>query len=82
MTESDRPNFFVDEMVNGAFKNFRQEHHFTDLNGGTFLKDFFDYKSPLGVLGKLAENLFLKKYMTDLLGIRNSIVKEFAASDQ
>src|SRR5665811_1912859 len=32
VTEFDRPNYFVDEMVNGAFKNFRHEHHFTDLN--------------------------------------------------
>ncbi len=82
VTEFDRPNYFVDEMVNGAFKNFRHEHHFTDLNGGTLMKDYFDYKSPLGVLGKLADNLFLKRYMTDLLGIRNSIVKEFAESDR
>ena len=65
VTEFDRPNYFVDELVNGAFKNFRHEHHFTDLNDGTLMKDFFDYKSPLGILGKLADNLFLKTYMTN-----------------
>ncbi|MFT5736327.1 MAG: ligand-binding SRPBCC domain-containing protein [Maribacter sp.] len=82
VTEFDRPNFFVDEMVEGAFKNFRHGHHFTDLNEVTLMTDYFDYESPLGILGKLADNLFLKKYMTDLLELRYSIVKEFAESDK
>ena len=42
--------------------------------------DFFDYKSPFGILGKIADKLFLKKYMTELLTERNHIVKEFAES--
>ena len=28
ITEFDRPNYFVDEMVEGAFKSFRHEHYF------------------------------------------------------
>ena len=44
--------------------------------------DHFNYESPLGVLGKLADSLFLKKYMTDLLVKRNSIVKDFAESEK
>ncbi len=82
ITEFERPNLFVDAMVNGAFKSFRHEHHFTDFNGGTVMIDYFDYKSPLGVLGKIADKLFLKKYMVDLLEKRNKTVKEFAESDK
>lgn len=82
ITEFERPNLFVDEMVKGAFKSFRHEHHFTDINGGTLMIDYFDYKSPLGVLGKIADKLFLKKYMVDLLEKRNETVKEFAESDK
>ena len=81
ITEFDRPKYFVDEMVKGAFAQFKHEHHFTESNGGTLMTDFFDYKSPLGILGKLADELFLKKYMTELLIERNRIVKEFAESD-
>ena len=46
------------------------------------MTDFFDYKSPLGILGKLADKLFLKKYMTELLIERNRIVREFAESEK
>ncbi len=80
ITEFDRPNYFADEMISGAFSEFKHEHHFADLNGGTLMTDFFDYKSPLGILGKLADKIFLEKYMTDLLTERNRIVKEFAES--
>ena len=82
ITEFERPSMFVDEMVKGAFKSFRHEHHFEDLNGVTLMTDYFNYKSPFGILGKLADKLFLKKYMTDLLAERNRIVKDFAETDK
>lgn len=82
ITEFDRPIYFADEMISGAFKEFKHEHHFADLNGGTLMTDFFDYKSPFGILGKLADTLFLKKYMTELLEKRNRTVKEFAETEK
>jgi hypothetical protein len=45
------------------------------------MTDYFDYKSPLGILGELADCLFLENYMTRLLNDRNRIIKEFAESD-
>jgi ligand-binding SRPBCC domain-containing protein len=80
ITEFDKPNYFVDEMQKGAFKEFKHEHHFVELNGETLMTDIFNYKSPLGFLGKFADKVFLKKYMTELLTERNRVVKEFAES--
>ncbi len=82
ITEYDRPKYFADEMVKGTFKKFKHEHHFAESNDGTLMTDYFDYKSPFGILGKLADKLFLKKYMMELLIERNRIVKEFAESDK
>lgn len=42
------------------------------------MTDVFDYVSPYGILGKLADWLFLKRYMTDLLVQRNNGIKEYA----
>lgn len=80
ITEYDRPNYFTDEMVSGAFKSFKHEHYFAELDGGTLMTDIFEYQSPLGSLGKLADKLFLKMYMTNLLEERNRVIKEFAES--
>ncbi len=75
VTEFHYPRYFVDEMVQGAFKSFRHEHHFEAYSGGTLMRDIFDYKAPMGILGKLADALFLKRYMTSLLERRNHIIK-------
>lgn len=80
ITEYDRPTYFADEMVKGAFREFKHEHHFAEENDQTLMTDIFDYKSPFGILGKVADYLFLKSYMTELLIQRNRIVKEFAES--
>lgn len=82
ITEFERPNFFTDEMQKGAFKYFKHQHQFIKLNDITVMLDVFDYQSPFGIFGKLADKLFLKKYMTNLLMERNSIIKEFAESDK
>ncbi len=82
ITAYERPNYFVDEMQKGVFKRFKHEHHFEELNGKTLMIDLFDYQSPLGFLGKIADKLFLEKYMTELLIERNRIVKEFAESNK
>lgn len=78
ITEFNSPTLFVDEMVSGAFKSFRHEHHFSQVDGQTLMKDIFVFESPLGVLGKLFNWLTLKKYMTNLLETRNKVIKEAA----
>lgn len=78
ITAFEYPYYFADEMVSGAFKRFRHEHIFKEENGSTLVTDIFDYTSPFGLFGRLADVLFLKKYMTILLAERNRIVKEYA----
>jgi ligand-binding SRPBCC domain-containing protein len=82
ITEFDEPRFFVDEMVSGAFKRFRHVHEFIPLGTNrTRMIDTFDYTSPLGILGKLADWLVLEKYMTKFLRQRNEFLK-FVAEAQ
>jgi ligand-binding SRPBCC domain-containing protein len=80
ITEFDPPNRFVDEMVRGAFARFRHEHQFLAVGGGTEMVDTFDYTSPLGPLGRVADRLFLVRYMTALLRDRNAYLKRVAES--
>lgn len=82
ITEYHFPTYFCDEMLKGAFKSIRHEHHFTSNNGQTILKDIFHFESPLGILGKLANGIFLKSYMYKLLYQRNKTIKDLAESNQ
>ncbi|UKS30706.1 SRPBCC family protein [Paenibacillus sp. HWE-109] len=75
ITEMEKPTYFVDEMVRGAFQRFRHSHHFYAEEQGTRIVDTFDYTSPYGVLGKLADWLFLERYMANFLSKRNQFIK-------
>lgn len=80
ITEYQYPTYFIDEMVKGAFKSFRHEHHFVVIEEGTLMTDIFNYKSPMGILGTLADLLFLENYMTRFLSERNNVIKDYAES--
>lgn len=78
ITAFEKPDSFTDEMVSGAFKSFKHVHKFELTDNGTTMIDVFSYVSPLGILGKLADYFFLKRYMKNLLMNRNLIIKEYA----
>jgi ligand-binding SRPBCC domain-containing protein len=78
ITEFDFPNRFVDEMEKGAFKRFYHTHEFIEKENGTLMIDTFDYTSPFGLVGKLADRLFLEKYMKEFFVTRNRFLKKIA----
>ena len=78
ITEFDPPHRFIDEMVRGAFARFRHEHQFLAAEGGTEMVDIFDYESPLGFLGRLADALFLRGYLLRFLSERAGALKHEA----
>jgi ligand-binding SRPBCC domain-containing protein len=82
ITAMDPPLSFTDEMVSGDFKSLRHEHHFKTIANGTLLIDIFSYEAPYGGLGRLADRLFLTRYMKALLEARNKTIKEYAESEK
>jgi len=65
-------------MVRGAFRSFAHSHEFREERGGTLMLDRFDYTSPLGWLGALADWLFLERYMRRFLVERAASLKATA----
>jgi ligand-binding SRPBCC domain-containing protein len=78
----ERPRWFQDEMVRGAFAWMVHDHWFDEAEGGTVLRDRFRFAASLGPLGRLAEALVLKRYMTRLLEARNAAIRRIAESDE
>lgn len=73
---------FTDEMVQGDFKQMKHEHHFKPIKNGTLLIDLFSFESPYGTVGKIANYIFLQRYLRKLLERRNRAIKEFAETDK
>ncbi|MFN2974730.1 SRPBCC family protein [Terriglobus aquaticus] len=83
ITAYDRPVYFQDTMIEGAFRSMQHDHYFRALSAGrTEMKDRFVFAAPVPVLGLLAEKLVLRRYMTNLLAQRNAILKQVAESDR
>lgn len=78
ITALKRPRMFVDEMQRGAFKSLHHTHLFEPKDGGTLMRDELIYESPLGMLGKMADALFLENYMRRLLIGHNDYIKKMA----
>lgn len=81
ITVFDRPRHFRDSMLSGAFKRIDHDHYFEPAASGTLMRDVFDYTSPLGFLGSIADALFLERYMTRMLAERNAVIKQIAESE-
>ncbi|HTQ63581.1 MAG TPA: SRPBCC family protein [Puia sp.] len=82
ITSMDKHKSFTDEMVEGDFKSMKHEHHFKQIENGTFLIDLFSFEIPYGKIGKIAGRLFLNRYLKKLLEQRSSFIKEYAESEK
>ena len=82
ITAMKRPLSFTDEMMDGDFKSLRHEHHFKAIDNGTLLIDLFEFETPYGQLGRLVNQVFLTRYLKNLLELRNSAIKEYAESEK
>jgi ligand-binding SRPBCC domain-containing protein len=78
ITKIQSPELFVDEQVEGDFKMLKHEHYFKAIENGTIMIDQFHFESPNGMIGKLINNFYLERYMTNLLQERNKMIKEVA----
>ena len=81
IAEYQAPDYFVSEMVKGAFKKLHHQHIFEDKDGETLMTDIFTFQAPFGILGELFSGLVLKNYMTGFLKERNRTIKEVAEGD-
>lgn len=75
ITAFDRPRHFRDEMQRGAFRTFVHDHYFEPARGGTTMIDLLAFSAPLGILGRIAERLFLRRYLEQLLRDRAAAIK-------
>jgi ligand-binding SRPBCC domain-containing protein len=78
VTQMRKYTEFTDIMVKGAFHSFTHTHKFIEQKGGTLMIDTFDYKSPLGPIGIIADKLFLERYMTRFIISKAKELKKMA----
>ena len=68
-------------MVKGVFKYLNHDHHFSEIEGMTVMKDVFSFSAPFGLIGRIAEVIFLTSYLRRFLIHRNSAIKRAAETE-
>lgn len=82
-TRLESPRYFQVTMTRGIFRSMQADHLFQTLPSGvTEMIDDFRIAAPLPVLGPLAETLFLRRYMLQLVRERNVVIKRVAESSE
>ena len=76
ITHVSNKDFFVDEQRKGPYKMWHHEHRIIQTDDGLIMTDLITYEPPFGVLGALANKLFIKKQLNDIFDYRKKIIDE------
>ncbi|WP_433584911.1 SRPBCC family protein [Microbacterium hydrocarbonoxydans] len=72
----DRPRRFCDRQISGPFGDFLHEHVFEEHPQGTLMRDTITFRSPLGLLGRMVDRLFMREYMRRIIAERNAVLAQ------
>ncbi len=67
--------YFIDEQRFGPYTFWHHQHHFEEMNGGVLMTDILHYKIPFGILGTLADILFVNKRIEEIFNYRKKAVE-------
>lgn len=76
ITHVEQDKFFVDEQRFGPYSMWHHEHHFEEEEDGILMTDKVTYKIPFGVLGHLAQSLFVKRQLKEIFEYRRQALEE------
>jgi ligand-binding SRPBCC domain-containing protein len=76
ITEWEPPHRFVDRELSGPYALWSHEHLFAPREGGgTTMRDRVQYALPLGVLGRLAHSLSVKRDVEGIFNFREAAMR-------
>ncbi len=76
ITQTSNKEYFVDEQRRGPYSLWHHEHHFKAVAGGVEMKDILYYQIPFGIVGRLADAIFVKKKVSSIFHFREKQVNK------
>jgi len=76
------PHYFVDEQREGPYKQWQHHHHFKKANNGIEMTDVVNYAIPLGIVGRLANYMFVEKRVNAIFDYRFNVLEELFKDDK
>jgi ligand-binding SRPBCC domain-containing protein len=76
ITHVEHENFFVDEQRVGPYRMWHHQHHIQEIPGGILMEDIIDYQPPMGLLGDIANSLFIARQLNEIFTYRKEAVEK------
>lgn len=78
ITQVVHEKYFIDEQRFGPYKFWHHQHHFKAIDGGVEMNDILTYGLPMGLLGRMANGLFVADKLQQIFEYRsNKIIELF-----
>lgn len=68
--------YFVDEQRMGPYTLWHHQHKIEAIEGGVLMTDIVTYIPPFGIIGAIANSLFIKKQLKEIFEYRTKAVNE------
>lgn len=76
ITQVVEGKYFIDEQRFGPFKFWHHQHHFKAIEGGVEMTDILTYGLPLGILGRIAQEIQVKHQIKEIFNFREKKTNE------
>jgi ligand-binding SRPBCC domain-containing protein len=77
ITQVAHHKYFVDEQRMGPYTMWQHQHHIEPKDGGVLMTDIISYIPPLGILGNVANALFIKGQLNEIFSFRRKAVDAY-----
>ncbi|PKA82042.1 ligand-binding SRPBCC domain-containing protein [Ulvibacter sp. MAR_2010_11] len=68
--------YFVDEQRVGPYKLWHHQHFLESVPEGTLMRDIVSYQPPYGILGSIANQLFIKRKLNEIFEYRSKVLTQ------
>lgn len=82
ITHVQEPHYFVDEQRFGPYAWWHHQHHFKEVKDGVEIEDEVHYAIPLGLIGRLANALFVERTLNTIFDYRYAVLQKHFPADK
>ena len=72
--------YFVDEQRSGPYSFWHHQHRIETISGGVLMTDIVSYIPPLGIIGAIANRLFIQSKLNSIFNYRKTALENFFGS--
>lgn len=76
ITHVKEKEYFVDEQRMGPYNMWHHQHKIQPIEGGVLMSDIVSYIPPFGILGSIANGLFIQKQLNGIFDYREKVLKD------